>query len=105
MLVSLNAFAIPKIPATSLLEKISIGELKVITPTQTWDFGLYSPAHPNLRAVLQVRSDAFWTRIALFTDLGLAEAFMYGDGMAGYQTTKALMLTTFQWTARTCQPF
>jgi len=66
----------------SLLSKITIGEITIISPESTWNFGSPSAAHPGLNATLKVRSHAFWTRIAIFTDVGLAEAFMYGDGNA-----------------------
>ncbi|KAJ7441649.1 CFS1-like protein [Mycena galericulata] len=33
----------------------------------------------ELHATINVKSATFWVRVALFTDLGLAEAFMYGD--------------------------
>ncbi|KIJ40858.1 hypothetical protein M422DRAFT_173066, partial [Sphaerobolus stellatus SS14] len=38
-----------------------------------------SSKEPALKAVLYVRSEAFWTRVGLFTDLGLAESFMMGE--------------------------
>lgn len=49
----------------------------MVTKSQTYEFGAADTA---LHATLRVKSDAFWMRVALFTDLGLAEAFMYGDG-------------------------
>ncbi|KAF8813872.1 CFS1-like protein, partial [Phlegmacium glaucopus] len=61
------------------LSKITIGEVTIISPERTWHFGSPSAAHPELNSILKVRSKAFWTRIAIFTDVGLAEAFMYGD--------------------------
>ncbi|KAJ7833680.1 CFS1-like protein [Mycena leptocephala] len=33
----------------------------------------------ELNATLRIKSDAFWIRVTLFTDLGLAEAFMFGE--------------------------
>ncbi|KAF8634283.1 hypothetical protein AX17_004238 [Amanita inopinata Kibby_2008] len=59
----------------NLLQKIEVGELKIVASGETWAFG----APSNLTATLHIRSDAFWTRVAFFTDLGLAEAFMNGD--------------------------
>ncbi|KAJ6462469.1 CFS1-like protein [Mycena sanguinolenta] len=39
----------------------------------------FGVAEDDLHATLRVKSEAFWMRVALFTDLGLAEAFMFGD--------------------------
>ncbi|PFH46944.1 hypothetical protein AMATHDRAFT_153349 [Amanita thiersii Skay4041] len=61
----------------SLLQRIEVGQLKIITPQQTWTFGC--PCEQGLEATLHVKSDAFWKRVAFFTDLGLAEAYMNGD--------------------------
>ena len=47
------------------------------TDSDTITFGV---AEDDLHATLRVKSEAFWMRVALFTDLGLAEAFMFGDG-------------------------
>jgi hypothetical protein len=63
----------------SALSQITIGELEIITPHETMKFGKPSPA--GLSSVLRVKNDSFWMRVALFTDLGLAESYMYGDGM------------------------
>ncbi|KAG8807746.1 hypothetical protein FRC17_004282, partial [Serendipita sp. 399] len=35
--------------------------------------------HPEVRAHLTVVHDTFWIRLAMMSDLGFAEAFMYGD--------------------------
>jgi cyclopropane-fatty-acyl-phospholipid synthase len=50
----------------------------VVTKSQTYTFG---QEDAELQSTISVKSDAFWMRVALFTDLGLAEAFMYGDGV------------------------
>ncbi|KAJ7038783.1 CFS1-like protein [Mycena alexandri] len=60
----------------SVLSKITVGRITVVTETNTHDFGV---ADAPLHAILRVKSDTFWVRVGLFTDLGLAEAFMYGD--------------------------
>ncbi|KAJ7706717.1 CFS1-like protein [Mycena rosella] len=60
----------------SVLNKVTVGKITVVTESQTYCFGV---ADATLHATLRVKSDAFWMRMALFTDLGLAEAFMYGD--------------------------
>ncbi|KAF7355676.1 CFS1-like protein [Mycena sanguinolenta] len=60
----------------SVLSKITRGKITLITESETLDFG---EADAQLHATLRVKRDAFWMRVALFTDLGLAEAFMFGD--------------------------
>ncbi|KAJ7641185.1 CFS1-like protein [Roridomyces roridus] len=62
---------------SSVLSKIKVGRITVLTTEKTYTFGVLDA---DLRATLQVKSDAFWMRVGLFTDLGLAEAFMFGDG-------------------------
>ncbi|KIJ50493.1 hypothetical protein M422DRAFT_27446 [Sphaerobolus stellatus SS14] len=62
------------------LSKVEVGDLTIITSTDVWNFGTppdESSKQPALKAVLYVRSEAFWTRVGLFTDLGLAESFMF----------------------------
>ncbi|KAF7290285.1 CFS1-like protein [Mycena indigotica] len=69
-----------------LLANITVGKLTVATASESGsnaddhvvDFG-QTDAEPLLHATLRVRSPSFWMRVALFTDLGLAEAFMFGD--------------------------
>ncbi|SJL13976.1 uncharacterized protein ARMOST_17428 [Armillaria ostoyae] len=51
---------------------ISNGHLTIIDGEDVYIFG----AEEEPRALLHVRSGEFWTRVALFTDLGLAESFM-----------------------------
>ncbi|KAF7341156.1 CFS1-like protein [Mycena venus] len=60
----------------SILNKITVGRITVVTESKTHDFGVSDAA---LHATLHVKSETFWMRVALFTDLGLAEAFMFGD--------------------------
>ncbi|KAJ7205426.1 CFS1-like protein [Mycena pura] len=59
-----------------LLANITVGKITLVTESHTLHFG---EADCALHATLRVKSDAFWVRVALFTDLGLAEAFMFGD--------------------------
>lgn len=61
----------------SVLSKIRVGKLTLVTEEKTHFFGMVDS---ELHATLVVKSETFWMRVALFTDLGLAEAFMYGDG-------------------------
>ncbi|KAJ7616073.1 Mycolic acid cyclopropane synthetase-domain-containing protein [Roridomyces roridus] len=59
-----------------VLGKIKVGKITVLTKEKTYNFGVLDA---DLRATLDVKSDAFWVRVGLFTDMGLAEAFMFGD--------------------------
>ncbi|KDQ13376.1 hypothetical protein BOTBODRAFT_33696 [Botryobasidium botryosum FD-172 SS1] len=61
------------------LSRITEGELVVVTGTETVRFGHPSTKFANLKATLRVKEESFWLRVALFTDLGLAEGFMYGE--------------------------
>jgi len=62
-----------------ILSKIKIGEVTLISQEKTWIFGSPSEAYPGLKVTLKVRSETFWTRIAIFTDVGFSEAFLYGE--------------------------
>lgn len=72
---------------TSVLSNIRYGCLTICTPTQTYVF--FSPLENNtegqevrdgkLKATLRVRSPKFFLRLLMSGDLGLAEAFMFGD--------------------------
>ncbi|KAK0446954.1 Mycolic acid cyclopropane synthetase-domain-containing protein [Desarmillaria tabescens] len=54
------------------LSGINAGHLTIIDGDDVYEFGPEEAPY----AFLRVRSGEFWTRIALFTDLGLAESFM-----------------------------
>ncbi|TBU38075.1 Mycolic acid cyclopropane synthetase-domain-containing protein [Dichomitus squalens] len=64
------------------LSSISQGRLTIKTPDGDYVFGA-APVHGSstspLDITLKVRDDAFWRRLLLFSDLGLAEAFMLGE--------------------------
>ncbi|KAF8181191.1 Mycolic acid cyclopropane synthetase-domain-containing protein [Mycena galopus ATCC 62051] len=60
----------------SVLNKIRVGRITVVTESSIYNFGVADDA---LHATLRIKSDTFWIRVALFTDLGLAEGFMFGD--------------------------
>ncbi|QRV78151.1 cyclopropane-fatty-acyl-phospholipid synthase [Ceratobasidium sp. AG-Ba] len=64
-----------------LMQKITVGHLQVLTPSHVYDFPpLQDGMSPNGPfAKLRVVKDSFWIRLALMSDLGFAEAFMYGD--------------------------
>lgn len=61
------------------LSNITEGEIEVVTQEESFTFGAPSAVDEALSVKLVVKNDAFWTRIALFTDLGLAESYMCGD--------------------------
>lgn len=74
----LRSFA--KNQVLKVLRKISVGRLTVITNTETFEFGEDANSQTgNPQATLTVKEDSFWVRIALFTDLGLSEAYMSGE--------------------------
>ena len=57
------------------------GRLVIETPSSTYTFPP-SPTdnkHPDVHARLRVINPAFWIRLAFMSDLGFAEAYMYGD--------------------------
>jgi len=62
---------------------ITIGQLRVLTCSHTYTFP--SPSvqaenkKPDLKAELRVVDDAFWVRLCTMSDVGFAEAYMYGD--------------------------
>lgn len=62
----------------ALMEKISVGELRVLTEQGIYTFGKTTP-EDDLRAEIRVINDAFWVRMFMLSDLGFAEAYMVGD--------------------------
>ncbi|KAG9009199.1 hypothetical protein FRB93_005695 [Tulasnella sp. JGI-2019a] len=71
---------------TNLLLRVKHGQLRIVTPTgkillfpAKYSKILNGDDNHNLTATLVVRRDSFWTRVAIGTDMGLAEAFMGGD--------------------------
>ncbi|KAK7028544.1 CFS1-like protein [Favolaschia claudopus] len=64
------------------LTSIKTGKITLITDPSSSESTTHRFGDPNatdLQATIRVNSAAFYTRIALFTDLGLAESFMFGD--------------------------
>ncbi|KIM24907.1 hypothetical protein M408DRAFT_316976 [Serendipita vermifera MAFF 305830] len=60
------------------------GHLRILTSEREYVFPVPDKnrprnEHDNLRAEFKVLSGSFWIRLALMSDLGFAEAFMYGD--------------------------
>ncbi|TCD69401.1 hypothetical protein EIP91_007748 [Steccherinum ochraceum] len=71
--------------SSSTLKNISQGQLTIRTSTQTYVFpdpGMelrQTNSSPHLKASLTVLNPTFWMRICLTSDMGFAEAFMFGD--------------------------
>ncbi|KAG0145703.1 hypothetical protein CROQUDRAFT_133599 [Cronartium quercuum f. sp. fusiforme G11] len=74
----------------SLMEKISVGELRVLTKEAIYTFGKSSVREEgllqtdttnqvDLRSEIRVINDAFWIRMFILSDLGFAESYMVGD--------------------------
>ncbi|KAJ6475045.1 CFS1-like protein [Mycena vitilis] len=65
----------------ALMQNISQGRLRVLTYSHIYSFP--APGAPDdsqgFKAELRVLNDAFWIRLCLMSDLGFAEAYMYGD--------------------------
>ncbi|QRV92899.1 cyclopropane-fatty-acyl-phospholipid synthase [Ceratobasidium sp. AG-Ba] len=64
-----------------LMQKITVGHLQVLTPSRIYDFPVQKDgmSSDGPFAKLRVVKDSFWIRLALMSDLGFAEAFMYGE--------------------------
>lgn len=68
----------------SHLSRMNHGHLRILTSEREYVFPVPDKnrprnEHDNLRAEFKVLSGSFWIRLALMSDLGFAEAFMYGD--------------------------
>lgn len=67
----------------STLKSVSQGQLVIRTPEHTYCFPESSTSDsnksPHVQATITVRKPTFWLRIALTSDMGFAEAFMFGD--------------------------
>ncbi|KAG6848868.1 hypothetical protein C0991_012401, partial [Blastosporella zonata] len=65
-----------------LMEKITSGQLRVLTPSHVYNFPVTKENAENdggSKAELRVVNDVFWIRLCTMSDLGFAEAYMYGD--------------------------
>ncbi|KAI9070092.1 cyclopropane-fatty-acyl-phospholipid synthase [Trametes sanguinea] len=60
-----------------MLSKITAGHLIVISLEERYEFG--HATSDTTSVTLKVTRDTFWTRLVLFSDLGLAEAYMLGE--------------------------
>lgn len=69
----------------ALMQNITKGQLRVFTYDHIYTFpapGSKEEAEnemPELKAELRVVNDVFWVRLCTMSDLGFAEAYMYGD--------------------------
>lgn len=65
----------------SVFNNISVGKLDIVTPNKRYTFPAdYSGAnHSDEHAEIRVIRSTFWIRLALMSDLGFAEAFMFGE--------------------------
>ncbi|KAJ7176027.1 CFS1-like protein [Mycena filopes] len=63
------------------MQNISKGQLRVLTYSHIYSFPTPggSVDDSQTKAELRVLNDAFWLRLCLMSDLGFAEAYMYGD--------------------------
>ncbi|KAK7048530.1 S-adenosyl-L-methionine-dependent methyltransferase [Favolaschia claudopus] len=65
----------------ALMQNIDKGQLRVLTYSHIYSFP--TPGVPadeqECKAELRVVNDSFWIRLCLMSDLGFAEAYMYGD--------------------------
>ena len=96
------------------MRNIRVGELKVSTPKQVYIFpsAEEDKRRPDLKAELRVLSDMFWLRMCTAigaSDLGLAEAFMFGDVACDnllpvFQVSNFLPLTWLCFICRSLDP-
>lgn len=64
-----------------LLQNIRVGQLRIVTNRQTYTLPAEDAEHDEagVKAEIRVVNDSFWVRLCTMSDLGFAEAFMYGD--------------------------
>lgn len=67
------------------MPRLEKGQLTITTPSQTYIFPVPGSAAdkvnpmPDLKAEMRVVSDSAWVRMCTMSDLGFAEAYMYGE--------------------------
>ncbi|KAJ7134792.1 CFS1-like protein [Mycena epipterygia] len=63
------------------MQNITEGQLRVLTYSHIYSFPAPGSvvSESQTKAELRVANDAFWLRLCLMSDLGFAEAYMYGD--------------------------
>ncbi|KAH0586547.1 hypothetical protein H2248_007773 [Termitomyces sp. 'cryptogamus'] len=68
---------------TALMSRITTGRLKVLTSSRIYSFptveNQVEKSDVEFEAELRVINDAFWVRLCTMSDLGFAEAYMYGE--------------------------
>jgi cyclopropane-fatty-acyl-phospholipid synthase len=68
-----------------MMSRITKGRLRIVTDSHVYIFPTPgSPADkqnpvPGLTAEFRVLNPTFWIRLCMMSDLGFAEAYMYGD--------------------------
>ncbi|KAI0785790.1 CFS1-like protein [Abortiporus biennis] len=66
----------------SVLSRIAHGQIRIDTETRSYVFPeeiLPTNKFPHVRAHIHVLRPSFWLRLALMSDLGFSEAYMFGD--------------------------
>ncbi|KIM48716.1 hypothetical protein M413DRAFT_437892 [Hebeloma cylindrosporum] len=67
----------------ALMQKIRVGQLCVLTNSHVYTFPIANDdgdaTRADLKAEIRVINDTFWVRLCAMSDLGFAEAYMYGD--------------------------
>lgn len=68
------------------MQRITLGQLKVVTLERIYTFPEPSPsgedefdARPEVKAEIRVLKDTFWVRLCAMGGLGFAESYMYGE--------------------------
>jgi cyclopropane-fatty-acyl-phospholipid synthase len=62
------------------MQKMTKGQLRVLTSSHNYTFPPCTlAAKPDLMAEVRVVNDIFWVRLCTMSDLGFAEAYMYGE--------------------------
>ena len=63
------------------MQNIRVGQLRIVTKRQTYTLPAEGAEHDEagVKAKIRVVNDSFWVRLCTMSDLGFAEAFMYGD--------------------------
>lgn len=82
---------------TNFFKQLRHGHLRIKTASHVYSF----PApenedlneHPGLHATIVVVRDSFWLRLLTMSDLGFAEAFMYGEARAIHSAVEDSPLT------------
>lgn len=86
------------------MSRIDKGRLRIVTDSHVYIFpppgSLADKKNPNpeLKAEFRVVNPTFWIRLCLMSDLGFAEAYMYGDAECGdLPTLFKVYLSDLSW--------